>query len=295
MAPGYPSLFLPKYEVSTRYNPATLECSPSHATLVNRTNKKKLQQKGTKTMNKTLDVVAIWSQGKKEEKGNCSDYYSCTCKCHSEINDTGLKAKQDEQERKLTEERNKDIETKETKGKGKRYRPVSERFKGSERENDKVVNPETGDIPTQDVAKSDENGIFDTQEQERDEKSTKDVSKSKTITADAKKSYNSSKPKPEPESTVYRKAISYSNNSYITEVENKTTDHCSNASTDNDLDENSDQNNRKIMEDNSINVRIKPPKIKHMNGSRMKERRSSISLQDDYDLNKLVMDGEEIE
>ena len=290
MAPGYPSLFLPKYEMSTRYNPATLKCSPSHATLVNTMNKKKLEEKRTKSMNKTLHIAA-WNQGNEEEKVHGSEDHSCTCNCHNEINDTHLKVKKDEQEGKLTEERNKDIDTKETKGKGKKNRPASEVPKGSESENDIVANPEAGDVPTQDVVKSDEGGVFDTQEQERDEKS-KDVSKSEKITA---YSENASKPKPEHESTAYRKAISYSNNSYIIKVENETTDQCSTVSTDNDDEENSDQNNRKMMEDTGIAVRTKPSKRKHRKVSRMKERSLSISVQEDYDLNKLVMDAEEIE
>ena len=274
--------------MSTRYDPATVKCSPSHATLVNMMNKKLEEANSSQ--------ISVCNQANEIGENILSESDCCGYKCRCKIKDTGPEDIKDNEKGKPTQEKNETIDSKKTKRMGKKSCTISESSKNGQSDNDREGTSEVSKTTTQDGTKTDESDVFDDKTEVKDQVQSQETnskakysSKTLKITAYVKKS---SKTKVECKNTEHRKATSYSNNNYVVEVENETTDH---SSTDNDADEVKEKKTKQTLKDSGIDVRTKSSKRKQKKGSVFKEARSSISLQEDHDLNKLVMDAEEIE
>ena len=298
MAPGYPSLFLPKYVLSNMYNPTKLKCSPSHATRINRLNRMLQEKDNQPVMNgKTIQSASL-------TKIDVTVQHTCRCACGKEFNDSGQKPKMFTINEAETEaERFKELNTK---GKGKKSQKFlndapaedsREKNKCTSIQNIARTEPETtGKEDTtssnsQDTAKSEESGIFDENIKTELESGQKieprriedtSISRDQKITDYIRKSCQN---KTDNSDSEQRNIVKCSQKSYTVEVDSETTDVSSYHSTDNDLD--LDNTNKRAHR------KSKSSRRKHKRGSRREKKTEEHSKKDDS--KHLVMNAEDIE
>ena len=306
MAPGYPSLFLPKCVVSTMYNPAELKCSPSHDALSKRIKDRKSE--ANKENNRIFMGRILQVSDKQDigvDKWDITKKHTCKCACGNEFTNrdqTEISANAIEITAEQRNEKN-------CKGKGKKSQNVPDACTASvndDKNKSEIVQrsiesgtadrDEVSSNNSQDATKSEESGIFD----EHVKVDTKDTRNKATKPTPVRKDQNitkyigkSCKNKRQDKILKHGMAQSCSSNNYIIEVEDETTDDSSCLSSDNDND---DMNETREMRDQRVYRKSTSSKTKHKKGSRVREKKSNVNFQkDDYDLRKLAINAEDIE
>ena len=311
MAPGYPSLFLPKCVMSTMYNPAELKCSPSHDTLSKRIKNRKSEE--NKENNRAYIGRMIQVSDKQDtgvDKWDITKKHTCKCACGNEFTNrdqTGISANAIEITAAERNEKN-------YKGKGKKSQNVPDACTASikdDKNKSEIVQrsieyatadrDEVSSNNSQDATKSEESGIFDEhvkvntegrQIEDTRNKATKPtpVPKVQKITNYIGKSCET---KRQDKILGHGTVLSCSSNNYIIEVEDETTDNSSCLSSDNDND---DMNETREMQDRRVYRKSTSSKTKRKKVSRVREKKSNVNFhKDDYDLRKLVINAEDIE
>ena len=292
MVPGYPSLFLPRDIMSSKYKLARFSCSPSHDVLVKRINRQKSENSKLSVQDNRIyggDVNKSIQQ-----PDLVLGQQSCRCCYRNEINDTG----QSKLEVKPVEESTQEPhEIKSSKGKGKKSSTVSDVAKRSTSgKNSKSEEVEVNSDTSHKSTESEESGLFhDKVKAEIEDQigrkdickrlmSTDNIFKNKRFIGDVKRtSTNENKA----QKIRLRTFASYRNYSYIEEEANQITH---NDSADRSKRDDADKTNNTIRTNTNTqpNIWQKSPKNKNKKGSRF----STISSPKENNLSTLVKDIE---